>query len=212
MKKKVVIVEDDKRLREELGRQIDRSEQYECVDQIGSAELALKIIPRLRPHLVLMDIELPGMDGIVCTAQLKRELPDLHVLILTSFEDSDRVFNALKAGVSGYLVKWDLAGSLIERMDEVFLGGSPMTSHIARKVVQYFHQFEPQPVDDRKHLSPREMEILELIAGGFIYKEIAAKLDIGFETVRTYVKNIYEKLQIRSRAEAVVYYTKHTKE
>lgn len=212
MKRQVVIVEDDKRLREELRREIDRSEGYVCVDQIGSAELALKIIPLLKPDLVLMDIELPGMDGIMCTAQIKRELPDLHVLVLTSFEDSDRVFNALKAGVSGYLVKWDLAGSLLERMDEVFQGGSPMTSHIARKVVQYFHRFEPEPVDDRKQLSPREMEILELIAGGFIYKEIAAKLDIGFETVRTHVKNIYEKLHIRSRAEAVVYFTKHPRE
>jgi DNA-binding NarL/FixJ family response regulator len=212
MKKRVVIVEDDKQLREELRREIDRSEGYECVDQIGRAELALKIIPTLEPDLVLMDIELPGMDGIACTAQLKRDYPKLHVLVLTSFEDSDRVFNALKAGVSGYLVKWDTVGNLIERMDEVFQGGSPMTSHIARKVVQYFHRFEPEPTDDKKQLSPREMEILELIAGGFIYKEIAAKLDIGFETVRTYVKNIYEKLHIRSRAEAVVYFTKHPKE
>ena len=211
MKKRVVIVEDDKRLREELRREIDRSAGYECVDQIGRAELALKIIPKLEPDLVLMDIELPGMDGIACTAQLKRDYPKLHVLVLTSFEDSDRVFNALKAGVSGYLVKWDTVGNLIERMDEVFQGGSPMTSHIARKVVQYFHRFEPESTDDKKQLSPREMEILELIAAGFIYKEIAAKLDIGFETVRTYVKNIYEKLHIRSRAEAVVYFTKHPK-
>lgn len=211
MKRRVVIVEDDKQLREELRREIDRSEGYECVDQIGKAELALKIIPTLEPDLVLMDIELPGMDGIACTAQLKRDYPQLHVLMLTSFEDSDRVFNALKAGVSGYLVKWDSVGNLIERMDEVFEGGSPMTSHIARKVVQYFHRFEPEPTDDKKQLSPREMEILELIAGGFIYKEIAVKLDIGFETVRTYVKNIYDKLHIRSRAEAVVYFTKHPK-
>lgn len=212
MKRRVVIVEDDKLLREELRREIDRSEGYECVDQIGKAELALKIIPKLEPDLVLMDIELPSMDGIACTAQLKRDYPQLHVLMLTSFEDSDRVFNALKAGVSGYLVKWDSVGNLIERMDEVFEGGSPMTSHIARKVVQYFHRFEPEPTDGQKQLSPREKEILELIAGGFIYKEIAVKLDIGFETVRTYVKNIYEKLHIRSRAEAVVYFTKHPKE
>lgn len=212
MKKRVVIVEDDKQLREELRREIDRSAGYECVDQIGKAELALKIIPKLEPDLVLMDIELPGMDGIACTAQLKRDYPKLHVLMLTSFEDSDRVFNALKAGVSGYLVKWDSVGNLIERLDEVFEGGSPMTSHIARKVVQYFHRFEPEQAGDKKQLSPREMEILELIASGFIYKEIAAKLDIGFETVRTYVKNIYEKLHIRSRAEAVVYFTKHPKE
>jgi DNA-binding NarL/FixJ family response regulator len=212
MKKRVVIVEDDKQLREELRREIDRSAGYVCVDQIGKAELALKIIPKLEPDLVLMDIELPGMDGIACTAQLKRDYPKLHVLMLTSFEDSDRVFNALKAGVSGYLVKWDSVGNLIERMDEVFEGGSPMTSHIARKVVQYFHRFEPEQTGDKKQLSPRETEILELIASGFIYKEIAAKLDIGFETVRTYVKNIYEKLHIRSRAEAVVYFTKHPKE
>ena len=212
MKRRVVIVEDDKQLREELRREIDRSAGYECVDQIGKAELALKIIPTLEPDLVLMDIELPGMDGIACTAQLKRDYPQLHVLMLTSFEDSERVFNALKAGVSGYLVKWDSVGNLIERMDEVFEGGSPMTSHIARKVVQYFHRFEPEQTGDKKQLSPRETEILELIASGFIYKEIASKLDIGFETVRTYVKNIYEKLHIRSRAEAVVYFTKHPKE
>ena len=211
MKRRVVIVEDDKRLREALRRAIDKSDGYTCVDNFGSGEMALKFIPQLKPDLVLMDIELNGMSGIECTARLKRDMPGLQVMVLTSFEDSDRVFKALKAGVCGYLVKWDAVDHLVDRLDEVFAGGSPISSHIARKVIQFFQQAAPEVPrdDDKRQLSPRELAILELIVEGYICKEIAGKLEISFETVRTHVRHIYEKLHIRTRAEAAVYFTKH---
>ena len=213
MKRRVVIVEDDKRLREALRRAIDKSAGYTCVDHVGSGEMALKIIPHLKPDLVLMDIELSGMTGIECTARLKRDMPGLQILVLTSFEDSDRVFEALKAGVCGYLVKWDAVDHLVDRLDEVFTGGSPISSHIARKVVQFFQQAAPEAPrdDDKRQLSPREMAILEMISEGYICKEIADKLDVGFETVRTHIKHIYEKLHVRSRAAAAAYFSRQQK-
>ena len=133
--------------------------------------------------------------------------------MLTSFEDSDRVFEALKAGVCGYLVKWDAVDHLVDRLDEVFTGGSPISSHIARKVVQFFQQAAPEVPrdDDKRQLSPKEMAILEMISEGYICKEIADKLDVGFETVRTHIKHIYEKLHVRSRAEAAAYFSRQQK-
>lgn len=214
MKKRVVIVEDNRPLRTQLVRVVNSSKNYECIEHFGSAEMALQIIPQLKPDLVLMDIELPRLDGISCTAQLKRENPDLLVLMLTSFEDTERVFNALKAGACGYLLKTDVTvDKLLSRMDEAFSGGSPMTCHIARKVVQHFHCFHASttPSASTKTLTLREKEILDLLATGLIYKEIASKLDISPETVRSHVKNICERLHVSGRSEAISLYSRQMK-
>lgn len=214
MKRRVIIVEDNRPLRMQLVRVINASKNYECIEHFGSAELALQMIPQLKPELVLMDIELPRMDGISCTAQLKRENPGLLVLMLTSFEDTERVFNSLKAGACGYLLKTDATvDKLLNRMDEAFLGGSPMTCHIARKVVQYFHCFHANniPQTSTNALTSREKEILDLLTTGLIYKEIGAKLDISPETVRSHVKNICEKLHVSGRTEAISLYSRQLK-
>jgi len=213
MRKKVVIVEDNRPLRNQLVKVINNSKNYECLDHFGNAELALQIIPKLKPDLVLMDIELPKMDGIACTVQLKRDDPNLLILMLTSFEDTERVFNALKAGACGYLLKSDTTvDKLLGRMDEAFQGGSPMTCHIARKVVQYFHSSNQAiPMTSTTALSTREKEILELLSTGLIYKEIGSKLDISPETVRSHVKNICEKLHVSGRTEAVSIYSRQLK-
>ena len=149
-----------------------------------------------------MDINLPNMSGIECVSQLKQVAPQTHVLMLTVYEKSDTVFQALRAGASGYLVKRTAPKNLLAAIQDVLNGGSPMSSHIARKVVQYFHQLGPS-TDATKNLSPREREILEMLANGDLYKEIADKLSIGITTVRTHVQHIYGKLQVRTRTEAV---------
>jgi DNA-binding NarL/FixJ family response regulator len=149
-----------------------------------------------------MDIRLPGMSGIDCVAELKRSLPSLQVIMLTVYEDSERIFRALKAGAAGYLVKSAPPNKLLEAIVDVSKGGAPMSSHIARKVVQHFHMLGPASAAEES-LSPREREVLDLLASGYIYKEIGEKLGIGIETVRTHVKSICQKMHVRSRLEAV---------
>ena len=156
----------------------------------------------LQPDVVLMDIKLPGMSGIECVAHLKRALPSLQIIMLTVYEDSERIFRALKAGADGYLVKSSPPEVLLEAIDDVRRGGSPISSHIARKVVRHFHLVGPSP-EQSENLSPREQEVLNLLSAGYIYKEISDQLGIGLETVRTYVKNICEKMHVRNRVEAV---------
>jgi len=151
---------------------------------------------------VLMDIRLPGMSGIECVTKLKKIDPTLQFLMVTVYEDSERIFKALKAGASGYLLKSSPPSQLLDSVRDVFAGGAPLSSHIARKVVQHFYLLGPTPLQ-QENLSPREQQVLGLLASGFIYKEIADQLNIGVETVRTYVKNICLKMHVRSRLEAI---------
>jgi DNA-binding NarL/FixJ family response regulator len=202
MNKSVVIVEDDRALRQQLLEILATASDIRCIGAFASAEEALKAIPAKIPDVVLMDIKLPGMSGIECVAKLKRALPSLQIIMVTIFEDSERIFRALKAGASGYLVKSRPPEQLLEAIRDVHAGGSPMSSHIARKVVQHFHLLNLSP-KEAENLSPREEQVLDLLASGFIYKEIGDKLNISVETVRTYVKNICNKMHVRNRLEAV---------
>jgi DNA-binding NarL/FixJ family response regulator len=173
-----------------------------CVGAFASGEEAVKRIPLQNPDVVLMDIKLPGMSGIQCVAQLKRLNPASQIIMVTVYKDSERIFMALKAGADGYLLKSDPPDQLLEAVRDVKTGGAPISSHIARKVVEHFHLLTgDQP--ENKSLSPREEQVLALLASGFIYKEIADQLGIGVTTVRTYVTKICEKMQVRNRLEAV---------
>src|ERR1051325_892611 len=197
----VSIVEDNDQLRATLARVINRAEGFRCLSQYPNAEEAVAALPRDRPEVVLMDINLPGMNGVECVRRLKALAPDCLVIMLTVYEDTDNIFNALAAGASGYLLKRTPAAELIEAIREVHRGGSPMTTHIARKVVQSFQRAAPA-VQPTENLSPREQEVLDCLSKGFLYKEIADKLGISYETVHTYIRRIYEKLQVRTRTEA----------
>lgn len=202
MKKKVAIVEDDGGLREQLAQILESARDVSFVGACVSGEEALDRIHVMRPDIVLMDIKLPGMSGIECVTHLKRALPSLQIIMLTVYEDSERIFRALKAGADGYLVKSSPPAELLAAIDDVQGGGSPMSSHIARKVVRHFHFLGPSQ-EESENLSPREQEVLNLLSTGYIYKEISAQLGIGIETVRTYVKNICGKMHVRNRMEAV---------
>ena len=201
---KVSIVEDDPKAREILVDWINRAEGFRCVSNHGSGEDALAKIPEHQPHVVLMDINLPGMNGPECVRRLKPLLPTTQFVMLTVYEDSDHIFQALQAGASGYLLKQTQRAGLIAALRDVNSGGSPMTANIARKVVQAFQMLmPPQLAPDDASLSPREREVLELLARGYLYKEIADSLAISLPTVNTYIRRIYEKLHVRSRTEAV---------
>jgi DNA-binding NarL/FixJ family response regulator len=202
MKKTVAVVEDDARLRRQLLQILENIPDLHCVGAFTSGEEALQKIPAANPDVVLMDIQLPRMSGIQCVTELKRNAPQMQFIMVTVYEDSERIFKALKAGASGYLVKSAPPEQLIEAIRDVFAGGSPMSSHIARKVVQHFHLLGPAP-EEANNLSPREQQVLTLLASGYLYKEIGSQLNIGVETVRTYVKSICLKMHVRSRIEAV---------
>jgi len=203
----VSIVEDNDQLRGTLARVIGRAEGFRCVSQYGTAEAALEDLPKEKPEVVLMDINLPGMNGVECVRQLKQLIPGMQVVMLTVYEDTENIFNALAAGAAGYLLKRTKSAELLEALREVHRGGSPMTTHIARKVTQSFQKAGPssQPTEN---LSEREQEVLDCLSQGFLYKEIADKLGIGYETVHTYIRRIYEKLQVRTRTEAVAKFLK----
>lgn len=203
----VAVVEDDRRLREKLLQILENLSDIECIANCSSGEEALKVIPQKAPSVVLMDIKLPGMSGIQCVSELKRVMPQLQIIMVTIYEDSESIFKALKAGASGYLVKSGPPEQLIEAIRDVFAGGSPMSSHIARKVVQHFHSIGPAK-EEANNLTPREHQVLSLLASGYIYKEIGDKLNIGAETVRTHVKSICHKMHVRSRLEAVARHNK----
>jgi DNA-binding NarL/FixJ family response regulator len=202
MKKTVAVVEDDPRLRRQLLQILENIPDLQCVGAYTSGEEALQKIPPANPDVVLMDIQLPRMSGIQCVTELKRNSPQMQFIMVTVYEDSERIFKALKAGASGYLVKSAPPEQLVEAIRDVFAGGSPMSSHIARKVVQHFHLLGPAP-EEANNLSPRETQVLSLLASGYLYKEIGSQLNIGVETVRTYVKSICLKMHVRSRIEAV---------
>jgi DNA-binding NarL/FixJ family response regulator len=198
----VAIVEDNEKLRATLARVLNRADGFECVSTYGTAEAAVEELPQKKPNVVLMDINLPGMNGVECTRKLKETAPEIQIVMLTVYEDTENIFNALAAGASGYLLKRTTTPELLDSLREVFRGGSPMTAHIARKVVQSFQRQSSAP-DPTSDLSPREREVLDCLSQGFLYKEIAEKLGIGYETVHTYIRRIYEKLQVRTRTEAV---------
>jgi len=198
----ISIVEDNDQLRGTLARVIGRAEGFRCLGQYANAEEALKDLPNVRPGVVLMDINLPGMNGVECVRRLKQLVPETQVMMLTVYEDTENIFNALAAGASGYLLKRTPRAELLDAIREVHRGGSPMTTHIARKVVQSF-QRPAAAAQLTEDLSPREKEVLDCLAQGFLYKEIADKLGISYETVHTYIRRIYEKLQVRTRTEAV---------
>ena len=200
---KVSIVEDNDRVRESLASLIEGARGFRCVGAHRSAEAALKLVPEEKPNVVLMDIHLPRLCGIDCVRKLKAIEPDLLVLMLTAYEDDDLIFQALKAGANGYLVKQTPPSEILAAIREVHEGGAPMSSNIARKVIQSFHQTASSE-STTETLSPREREILELLAKGYMNKEIADTLSIAFQTVHTHVRNIYGKLHVRSRTEAVV--------
>lgn len=198
----VSIVEDSDQLRGTLARVISRAAGFHCLSQYANAEAALEAIPKEKPNVVLMDINLPGMNGVECARRLKQILPDTLIVMLTAYEDTENIFNSLAAGASGYLLKRTSSAELLAAIKDVQSGGSPMTTHIARKVVQSFQKTGPSH-PPAENLSPREQEVLDCLSQGFLYKEIAERLGISFETVRTYVRRIYEKLQVRTRTEAV---------
>jgi len=202
MKKSVVVVEDDKGLREQLVQILASAPDIKCLGAFTSAEEALPRILEINPDVVLMDIKLPHMSGIQCVAEIKKVVPSMQIIMVTVYEDSERIFRALKAGANGYLVKSSPPEQLLAAIRDVSQGGAPMSSHIASKVVKHFHMVGNSP-REAENLSPREGEVLDLLAEGLIYKEIGDKLNIGTATVRTYVKNICQKMHVRSRLEAV---------
>ena len=199
---RVGIVEDEKQIRESLMILIDGSEGFSCQHSFEDAEAAILKLPQLDLDVVLMDIHLPGKDGISCVEKLSDVTKSTHYLMCTSFEDTDSVFRALKAGAKGYITKTTQPSKILDAITEIFNGGSPMSSHIARKVVASFHQLPADNLELKK-LTEREKEILLLLSEGLRYKEIADKLFLSTETVRTHIRNIYEKLQVNSRTEAL---------
>ncbi|MEI6197991.1 MAG: response regulator transcription factor [Verrucomicrobiota bacterium] len=202
----VSIVEDNDKLRGTLSKVIGRAEGFHFVSDYANAEDAVADLPKAKPDVVLMDINLPGMNGVECVRKLKTLMPQLQVMMLTVYEDTENIFNALAAGANGYMLKRTPTKELIEAVREVHRGGSPMTTNIARLVVQSFQKSAaPAPATggDLAELSEREQQVLDLLAQGLIYKEIAEKLGISYETVHTYIRRIYEKLQVRTRTEAV---------
>lgn len=201
----VSIVDADAPTRETLADWIKHAHGFRCVGMHGSGESALAALPAEKPAIVLMDINLPGMNGIECVRLLKALLPETQFIILTVYGDSDHIFNALAAGASGYLLKRTPRLDLLASIKQVHDGGSPITSDIARKVLQSFQLPKVDKLDPGI-LSPRELEVLALLARGFTYREIANSFHISESTVNTYGRRIYKKLHVRSRAKAVATY------
>jgi DNA-binding NarL/FixJ family response regulator len=200
---RIAIVEDNKTIRESLVEFVHADPECCCVCTCATAEEALKQIPRHSPEIVLMDIQLPNLSGIECTAQLKQLLPALHIIMVTVYEDTERIFKALRAGACGYLLKRCTPEDLISAIREVKQGGAPMSREIARKVIFSFQNpiTTSAEVED---LSPREREILELLAQGFSNKEIAHRVGVSDGTVRWHLRHVYDKLHVRSRTEAAL--------
>lgn len=201
---KVAIVEDDRGVREGMVRVLGRTREFSCVGVYSSAEIALVELPKISPEVVLMDINLPGITGIECVRKLKEQETSMHFLMVTVYENPEQIFEALTAGAAGYLLKQTRPNEVLDAIREVKQGGAPMSSQIARKVVHYFHK--NRPTGDIATLSAREKEILARLAEGFLIKEIADQLGISFDTVRSHIRRIYEKLHVNSRAQAVAKY------
>ncbi len=200
---KIAIVEDQHDMRQSLVEWLSHSAGLRCVGAHASAEEALQHIPGENPDVVLMDINLNGMSGIECVARLKQKLPKVQVLMLTTYEDGDTIFDSLRAGANGYLLKNMPQAELVQAVEQVHSGGAPMSLQIARKVINHFHR-DTRPASELETLTTRELEILRLLAKGYMYKEIADQLSISMSTVRTHVSAIYEKLHVQSRTAAAM--------
>jgi len=198
----VVVIEDDSQVRKHLEQLINDTEGLHCIGSYGTGEAAVDGLSRHHPDVALLDINLPGISGIECVHRLKERSPQLQVVMLTVSDDSDKIFQALQQGASGYLLKSCPPSEILRAIHEVHAGGAPMSGYIARKVVQSF-QKQGRSISDDENVSPREQEILGWVAKGFINKEIADILKISTETVRSHLKSIYEKMHVRSRAQAV---------
>ena len=198
----VSVVEDDVRVRGSLARMVDSAGGMTCVSQHSDAESALREISVVKPRVVLMDINLPKMNGVECVKKLKELLPDVLVIMLTVYENTNIIFSALSSGASGYMLKQSTPEQIVEAIRDVHTGGSPMSSHIARKVVASFQKID-SPTKEYEKLSLREQQVLDWLAQGHTYQEVATKLNISYATVHTHIRHIYEKLHVRSRYEAV---------
>jgi len=203
MRIRVAIVEDSRGTRESLNELLSRAPALHCVGAHATGEEALAQIPAELPDVVLMDINLPQMNGIECVSRLKQQLPQTQVLMLTTYEESDLIFDSLRQGASGYLLKNLPPAELVQAIEQVHAGGAPMSMQIARKLVNHFQQIK-KPQSDMEQLTKREHEILALLAKGFLYKEIADQLGVTLSTVRAHLHTVYEKLHVQSRTEAVV--------
>jgi DNA-binding NarL/FixJ family response regulator len=201
----VAIVDDERKLCESIAAFVNGSPGFKCMSSYHSAEAALEHLPADRPDVVLMDINMTGMNGVECVRRLKGLVPELKIMMLTVYEDADQIFRALSAGASGYMLKRSTPAKLLEAIKELHEGGSPMSSSIARKVVASF-QKSGQIREEKINLSPREQTVLESMAKGLTYKQTADHLEISIDTVRTHVRRIYEKLHVKSNTEAVAKY------
>lgn len=199
----ISIVEDQRALRESLVEWLNNAPGIRCVGAYASAEEALREIPVKNPDVVLMDINLPGMNGIQCVARLKERLPGTQVLMLTTYDEGDLIFDSLRAGANGYLLKNMPREELVAAVEQVHAGGAPMSLQIARKVINHFHQ-PKKSAAELEQLTARELDILKLLAKGYMYKEIADRLQISLSTVRTHISAVYEKLHVQSRTEAAM--------
>ncbi|WP_159474540.1 response regulator transcription factor [Dyadobacter sp. 3J3] len=197
MKKRIIIVEDNISIREGFRAVLETIEKYEVVNLYSNVEEALEYLDQDLPNVVLMDIELPGMDGIAGTIRIKKQYPECIVLIITVLEDSEKVFRSLCAGAGGYIVKNSNISEIVQNIDEALAGGAPMSLSIARMVVQSFQQQQNSP------LTERETEVLQSIAVGKSYSKIALDLYVSKETIRSHIKNIYRKLEVSSKADAI---------
>jgi len=203
VKHRIVIVEDHEALLEAMTLMLEASQKFRVEGRYKNAEEAMVHIPQLRPDAVLMDINLPRLSGIECVSQLKSRCPEILFVMCTSFEDDQKIFESLEAGASGYILKTDGPVRIISALEDLFEGGSPMSASIARKVVNSFSKFSKKPNVEMELLTEREREILDLIAKGFLNKEVSEKLFISLGTVKKHVQNIYEKLHVNTRVEAV---------
>lgn len=207
MKKRISLVDDDGPIRAQLIELINSTQDLEISGEFGTTEAALAKLPILKPDVVLMDINIPKLNGVECVRQLKPLLPKTQFLMLTVYEDADHIFAALEAGATGYLLKSTRRDELLEAVEQIMTGGSPMSGSIARKVVQSFARVPPSK-PDTEALSPREQTVLDLLIKGYLCKEIAESMGVTGSTVNTFIRRIYEKLQVHSRSQAVAKFLK----
>lgn len=206
----IAIVEDDPRILKTLAAILNRDPDCQCTGEYSSAEEALEQIPGNPPELIVMDINLPGISGVECVRRLAKLAPQCHILMLTVFNDTETIFDALRAGAVGYLTKPVRAAQLLSAVHDVISGGAPMTSSIARLVVQSFQKPSTTEAEsENEGLSPREREVLDYLAKGYLYKEIADMMQVSYSTVRTHIERIYDKLHVQSRSQAVARYFGH---
>ncbi|HEX3718798.1 MAG TPA: response regulator transcription factor [Verrucomicrobiae bacterium] len=199
----VALVEDNNDLRMSMKSLLKRSARLRVVADYSDAESALADLPKHKPDVVLMDVKLPKMDGVECVRLLKNELPQVLVIMLTIHDDNDSLFNSILAGADGFLLKDTVPSRIVEAIEEVCQGGSPMTPQIARRIVQRFRKGDPEPANVES-LTPREREVLEQLALGNRYKEISDKLGISLDGIRFHIRGVYNKLHVHSRTEAVL--------